>query len=924
MKVPNAIGSKAAWALVAVTLLTGCSGATPEAILASGKEYLAKNDRPAAVIQLKNALQKSPDLVEARYLLGKTQLEMGEVQAAEKELRRASELKHPPDEVIPPLARAMLFSGEYKKVITEFGKTDLTTAEANADLQTTLGQAHLAQGNREAAGAAFAAALAAKSGYPEALLGQARLKARTREQLPEALAIVETALASAPKLTEAWQFKGDILAAQGQSDPALAAYLNAVQVKPDFVPAHAQIVVLYSQQGKADEAAKQLETMKKVAPRHPNTLYLQALLAYQKKDFAAAREAIQQELRLAPDYVPGLLLAGVIEIELKSYAQAEANLLKVLQRVPDQSLARRALIVNYLRSAQPEKALEAVRPVLETAENDSNMMALAGEVYMQNGDIAEAARYFEKAATLDPKDPNKRTARALSQLAGGEIDRPLRELEQVAATDTGIRADLALVAAHLRRRDFDKALAAIDALEKKQPESAVPHNLRGAALVGKGDEAAARRSFERALTLNASFFPALANLAKLDLKDKKPDDAKKRFEAVLVKDPKNVQALLAIAELRAQSGGSAEEVAALIGKAITANPVEPSPRLVLIALHLRNKDPKKAVVAAQEALVALPDRPEILNALGTAQQAAGDLDQALATTNGLVKLQPNSVQALMRLAQIQVAAKDNDAARRSLGKALALKPDLVGAQRALISIELSAGRVAEALALARDMQKRKPTHPNGFVFEGDIHSFKNQWKEAANAYRAALRQGATGEVAAKLHLALRTVAEPQADKFATTWSKEHPKDGVFRVYLAQMSLAKKDYPAAIRHYQGLLELQPNNAAWLNNLAWAAGQVKDPKALDYAETANKLAPDQPPIMDTLGVLLVEQGATERGVELLRKASTQAPETPGIRLNLAKGLIKAGQKDAAKRELDELAKLGDKFPAQAEVSQMLKAL
>lgn len=339
---------------------------------------------------------------------------------------------------------------------------------------------------------------------------------------------------------------------------------------------------------------------------------------------------------------------------------------------------------------------------------------------------------------------------------------------------------------------------------------------------------------------------------------------------------------------------------------------------------MRNKDSKKAVIAAQEAVAALPDRPEILNALGSAQQAAGDIDHALATISRLVKVQPNSTQALMRLAQIQLAAKDNDAARRSLRKALALKPDLVGAQRALIAIEVSAGRVEEALALARDVQKRKPTHPNGFVFEGDIHSFQKQWKEAATAYRAALRHGATGEVAAKLHLVLRTVAEPQADKFAATWSKEHPKDGVFRAYLAQLTLAKKDYPAAIRHYQALLELQPNNAAWLNNLAWVAGQVKDPKALDYAETANKLAPDQPPIMDTLGVLLVEQGATERGVELLRKASTQAPETPTIRFNLAKGLLKAGQKDAAKKELEELAKLGDKFPAQTEVSQMLKAL
>ncbi len=252
MKVPNAIGRNAAWALLIVTLLAGCGGATPEAMLVSGKDYLARNDRPAAVIQLRNALQKNPDLAEARHLLGQTLLEMGEVQAAEKELRKASELKYSPDDVIPLLARAMLLTGESKQVITEFGKTELTTDDARADLQTTLGQAHLVLGNRDAASTAFTAALAAKSGYPAALLGQARLKARTREQLPEALAMVEAALASAPKLTEAWQFKGDILAAQGQSDSALAAYRSAVEVKPDFLPAHSQIVVLYSQQGKAD------------------------------------------------------------------------------------------------------------------------------------------------------------------------------------------------------------------------------------------------------------------------------------------------------------------------------------------------------------------------------------------------------------------------------------------------------------------------------------------------------------------------------------------------------------------------------------------------------------------------------------------------------------------------------------------------
>ena len=62
-------------ALVATLLITGCGGETPESMVASAKDYLAKNDDKAAVIQLKNALQTNPDLAEARFLLGKAMLE---------------------------------------------------------------------------------------------------------------------------------------------------------------------------------------------------------------------------------------------------------------------------------------------------------------------------------------------------------------------------------------------------------------------------------------------------------------------------------------------------------------------------------------------------------------------------------------------------------------------------------------------------------------------------------------------------------------------------------------------------------------------------------------------------------------------------------------------------------------------------------
>jgi len=910
-------------ALIAALLIAGCAE-KPESLVASAKEHLGKNDRTAAMIQLRNALQKNSDLAEARFLLGESLLETGDLPGAEKELRKALELNYPVDQVVPPLARTLVARGEYKKVIDEFATADVTSRESKADLQTTIGQARSALGDVEGAAKAFAAALAAQPGYPTAVLGEARLKAAGGD-LPGAIALVETTLAKSPTLTEGWQIKGDLLVAQGQLDAAIAAYRKAVETKPDQLLAHYMIVTLLMQQGKTEEAGKDFAAMQKVAPKHPQTLYLQALLAFREKNYAAARDAIQLHLKAAPNNLTGVLLGAQIDYQLGAYAQAQAALAMVLQRAPKQAFARRLLVRAYLREGRPGKAIEALQPLLQDAQKDSDTLALAGEVYAQNGDTAAAARYFEQAAALDPKSAGKRTAAALSHLAKGESERGLAELESAAAEDTGIRADLALVALNVRKRNFDAALAAVAAIEKKQPDKPLPHNLRGSVLLAKRDVPGARRSFERALAVDPNYFPAVASLARLDLIEKKPEDAKKRFETLLAKDPKNVQALLAIATLRAQAGGSSDEVAALIGKAVTANPAELTPRLALISLYVRNKEPKKAVAAAQDAVAAFPDRPEVLDAAGQAYRLAGDSNQAINTYNKLIQLRPDSPLPLMRIAEIQIAAKDNAAALETLRKALALKPDLIEAQRAIVALNVTGGRTNEALKAAREVQKARPKESVGYILEGNVYASTKAWSEAATAYRAGLKQTGTTDLATYLHSALNAGGKgPEADSFAASWLKDHPKDRVFRHYLAQRAIAKKDYASAARQYKALLEIEPDDVLALNNLAWIAGQLKDPKALEYAERADKLAPGNPVVLDTYGVLLVEKGDTARGIELLQKAVAAAPNAAAIRLNLARALIKAGQKDAAKKELDTLAKLGDKFAGQAEVAKLMQSL
>lgn len=913
-----------ATALLATIVLFGCGGEKPESMLASAKDYMAKGDNKAAVIQLKNALQNDPNLGEARFLLGKTLLNSGDPTAAEVELRKASELKYPADQVTPLLAHAQLMLGQNRKIIDDLASVQLTSAESKADLQTTVGQAYLMTGKVESAQAAYNAALAALPDYAPAMIGQARIKASQRD-LAGALALLDAALAKSPQSHEAWQLKGDILHAQGHPAESLAAYRKALEIKPDLLAAHSSLISRTLETGDIDAAGKQLEAMKKVAPAHPLTRYLQAQISYRQKDFKAAQEAAQDYLKLVPDNTLGLQLAGAIEYELGAYALAESYLLKALPKTPELGLARRLLIASYLRSGQPAKALATLQPIVDKIDNNSDLLALAGEVFMQNGDAARAAGYFGKAAELDPANTVKRTSVALSHLAKGENETAFRELEQIASVDSGINADLALIAAHLNRRQFDQALAAIAALEKKQPDNPLAYNLRGTTLLGKNDGAGARRSFEQALAKNPLYFPAAASLANLDLLEKKPEEAKKRFESILAKEPKHLQAMLALAELLAKTGGKAEDVAALINQAISSNPTEVAPRIALIELYLAVKDNKKALSAAQDALGVFPDRPQVLEAAGRAQQAAADYNQALATYRKLAALTPSSPRAYLRMAEAQSAANDKAAAMQSLRKALTIKSDLIEAQRGIIMLELDAGRTAEALTMARQVQSQRPREAVGYVLEGDIHVVKKSFPEAAAVFRTGLKQTGSTELAIRLHAALYAGENTaEADKFADGYLREHAKDLQFRLYLAQSANARKDYATASKHYRALVDVQPNNPAMLNNLAWSSARLKDPKAIEYAEKAYKLAPDQAAIADTLGELLLEKGDTARALELAQKASSLDPNNAQIQLNLAKALVKAGKKDEARKELDALAKQGEKFSAQAEVSKLLQSL
>jgi Flp pilus assembly protein TadD len=164
----------------------------------------------------------------------------------------------------------------------------------------------------------------------------------------------------------------------------------------------------------------------------------------------------------------------------------------------------------------------------------------------------------------------------------------------------------------------------------------------------------------------------------------------------------------------------------------------------------------------------------------------------------------------------------------------------------------------------------------------------------------------------------------EADGWARKWIADHPKDVAMRMHLAGREFAAKNLKAAAAHYRVVVDLQPNNAVALNDLAWIGGELGDPKAIGYAERAVRLAPNNAAFLDTYGMLLVNKGEAGKGFPFLERARQLAPTHSELRLNYAKALIKLGRKDEARKELEALQAVKEPFRGREEVAGLLKGL
>ena len=914
-------------ALATSLIFTGCdqfNQYSEQELIQRAKDFEDRGNLKGSIIELKNALQKNPNNPQARLLLGQIYLKNGMGHEAEKELSQAEKLGVSHESIQIDLGEALLLMGEHSRVLNEIQPTEKTTPPNLAYIQQLHADALLKQGKVKEACNLFQQSLNTYKGHAPTFWGLAQCAMAERNPV-KAREWLNAALLLKNKQAKTWIFLGNLEQIEKDPKKSLAAYSQALRLDPNNQEALLNRAALYMALRQPESARADVEKVSRIAPRAFTTYYLQALLHFELNKFAEARDTVQKALQVAPDHMPSILLAGATAYSLGSYQQAESYLNRFLANFSHHSYARKILASTQLKQKHPEKALQTLAPVLLAYPDDAAALALTGEAYMASGEPAKAIQFLQKASAIDSSNPTIRTQLALSHLSMGDNELGIAELAKAAALDPNPqKADVLLVMVHLRHKEYDKALGAIQTLEKKSRPSAATHTMRGSALLGKKDSPGARSSFEQALALDPTFYAAAATLAQLDLAEKKIDAARQRFERILAKDKNHLQAMIAMADLAAFQKKD-QEYLSWVEKAIKAHPQSIKPQAMLARFYLTRNEPRKALAIANEVVNLYPDNPVALDLLGSTQLATSDTTGAMITFSKMAQKADPSAETLNRLAAVQLANNQLASVRTTLNQALKVMPNHLPSMKTLIQLEMKENKPEKALQIARQIQSQLPSSPAGYELEGDIYLFGKQIPEAVNAYARAMSKGAGTAGLIKFHRAQVLAGNgPAAEAALTKGLQQYPNDSVARTYAAEYYASVGRTKDAMIQYQTILQQKPDNAILLNNLAYLYHRAGDPRARPTAERALRLAPDEPAIQDTLGWILVQQRQTQQGLELIRKALSKVQSNPSIRYHYAVALAQTGDKGAARKEFEHILEKHPQFEQKDAVRLALQKL
>lgn len=344
--------------------------------------------------------------------------------------------------------------------------------------------------------------------------------------------------------------------------------------------------------------------------------------------------------------------------------------------------------------------------------------------------------------------------------------------------------------------------------------------------------------------------------------------------ADLLKNTPNDTRVLYLQSMAERTDGDMTAAENTARRIITIDPTSVSGLRALVSVLFERYDYKQ-VVEVVTPLLKDPARARgrefegaaVLVQLGIAQQQLAAWDEAIAAYQAAKTLTPRDAEIDAYLVQAHLTARRYDRAEAIAREALVRDPQQARMVRLRAQALLKGGRAAEANQLLEDAVAKDAGNREFVVGLADLYADQ---KRTADAVRM-------------LEQARASFGDDQAI--------------AMRIANAYESGGQLD--AAEQELRKLLSADPLNADAANSLGYmfADRGVRLPEAVELAERAVKIEPDNPAYLDTLGWALFKQGRTEEAARPLGRAATTLTGNSVIQDHHGDLLARQGQTAAA---------------------------
>ena len=652
LKLP--VASVLALALIAA----GCGGdseAKKKEFFEAGKRLVAEERYSEAALQFRNALQIDEKYGEARLQLAETLALVGNAEGAYREYQRAADLL-PNDPAVQIRAGTLLFmAGQFedarsrahavlqkdpKSVDAQIlyanalvGLKDLRGGveqieeaikidPVNASAYTNLALIKMAQGQREAAEAAFTRAIE---------LDPRSLKAR----LAMASFQIET----------------------GNVPLAEKSLLDVLAIDPKDPLANRTLAALYIGTGREALAEKPLTVDLEVTKSARAKLAL-ADYYIRARRVAEARAILNPLVKDPQTYAEARTRIAQLTYE-ENQANGKKQLDEVLRRYPSYAAGLLVRAAWLMADNKPAQALEAATAAVNAAPRDIRAIYLRGRLQALFGQNEAATKSFNDVLRLNPRAAAAQMQLSQLSLRGGDNEHAVG-LAQEAVTNSprSAEARLILVRALIAQRELGRADAELARLLAAFPTASAVNAAKGTLELLKGNQAAARTAFQRAFDSEPSSIAAVTGLTILDVQEQKVADARNRLEKRLAAEPKRPDflALAGRVYMAERDFQKAEEV---LWQAIELSPMVPEPYLFLADVYRATQRLDSARSDYDDRVKRNPDSVAARTMAAVLTHAKGDLKDAKRRYIQLLSVAPRAALASNNLAWIYADERQN-------------------------------------------------------------------------------------------------------------------------------------------------------------------------------------------------------------------------------------------------------------------------